>query len=203
MTFGIGPTGTGKSHLAIAAAVSLLAREPFKYLVLTRPYILSEGEVMTAERRLDVVEEGQLTPIEDELSALIGHEPMNRLKEEGRLQVLPLGLRGRTFNDGLLLVDDAQNLTIPQMRMALTRMGRSARIVITGDPHQSELHGDDVSGLTHALKLLDCHSFCVVHQFREPEIVRNPVVAEIEALYSGALSIAERGKAPSARIGAL
>ena len=148
---------------------------------------------MTAERRMDVVEEGQLTPLEDELSALIGREPMNHLKKEGRLQVMPFGrLRGRTFNDGLLLVDDAQNLTIPQMRMALTRMGRNARIIVTGDPQQSELHGDAVSGLTHALKLFAGQSFCAVHQFRESEIVRNPVVAEIEGLYSGARPDATR-----------
>jgi phosphate starvation-inducible protein PhoH and related proteins len=185
LTFGVGPTGTGKTHLALAAGLTLLARDCVQKVVITRPHILWEGEIMTAPRRADIVDEGQLTPIEDELNALIGHESARRLKSEGRLEIVRLGcLRGRTFNGSVILVDDAQNILIPQMRMLLTRLGRNSRFIITGDSQETDLHGLELSGLQHVLTMVSGRDFAWIHRFEQSEIIRNPVVAEIEGLYA-------------------
>jgi phosphate starvation-inducible PhoH-like protein len=184
LTFGVGSTGTGKTHLALAAGLSLLESGTVPHLVITRPHVIWEGETMTAERRADVADEGQLTPIEDELYSFIGADSVRRLKGEGRLEIVPLGrLRGRTFNESMILVDDAQNLLAHQMRMVLTRLGHDSRIVITGDPASTDLRSAEESGLPHVLRLMAEQDFALIHSFRKSEIVRNPVVAAIEALY--------------------
>jgi len=193
LLFGIGPTGTGKTHLALAAGLALLAAGKVQHLVVTRPIILWEGENMTASRRANLVDEGQLTAIEDELQNLIGHEAHRRLVTEGKLEIVPLGyLRGRTFNNSFILVDEAQNLLTHQMRMVLTRLGRSSRMVILGDPGQIDLHGDELSGLTDILGRLRGRNLALVHEFRREEIVRNALVAEIESLYSEGTSMPPR-----------
>lgn len=184
LILGIGPTGTGKTHLAIAAGLGLLAAGTVQHLVITRPLVLWEGEVMTAPRRADIVNEGQLTAIEDELHELIGYEASQRLIAEGKLELIPLGcLRGRSFNQSYIVVDEAQNLLSHQMRMVLTRLGRGSRMVVLGDPEQIDLHGDELSGLPDILQRLEDRDLALVHQFRRSEIVRNPLVAEIEALF--------------------
>ncbi len=164
LIFGIGPTGTGKTHLAIAAGLSLLAEERVRKIVITRPYVLFEGEVVTAPLRAEIRNEGQLTPIEDELNLLIGHEQTTRLFQEGKLEITPLGwLRGRTFNESFIIVDEAQNLTSRHMRMAVTRIGQGSRMVITGDPEQIDLHGDELSGLPELLQLVSGTDLAMVH----------------------------------------
>ncbi|CAN5441408.1 PhoH family protein [soil metagenome] len=186
LIFGVGPTGTGKTHLAIAAGLSLLADGRIKHLIMTRPRVMLEGETMTAALRAETAYDEQLTPIEDELRQLIGHDEIHQLTERGMIEVTPLGrMRGRTFNDSMLLVDEAQNMTVSKMRMAATRIGRNGRLVVTGDPAQVDLiGGDDVSGMTHLLKLLAGTDLAAVHNFETYQIIRNPVVARLEALYA-------------------
>lgn len=185
LVFGIGPTGTGKTHLALAAGLSLLASGVVKHLVVTRPHVLWEGEVMTGPKRAEILNEGQLTPIEDELHSLIGKEATERLIASAQLEIVPLGcLRGRTFNESFILVDESQNLTVHNMRMAVTRIGRDSRMVVLGDPEQVDLHGDELSGLPHLLKLIRSRDIALVHHFRRREIIRDPLVMELEALYS-------------------
>ncbi|MDO8379805.1 PhoH family protein [Phenylobacterium sp.] len=193
LIFGVGPTGTGKTHLAIAAGLSLLAEGRIKHLVMTRPRVMLEGETMTAVLRAETAYDEQLTPIEDELRQLIGHDEIRQLTERGMIEVMPLGrMRGRTFNDSMLLVDEAQNMTVGKMRMAATRIGRNGRLVVTGDPAQVDLvGGDEVSGLTHLLKLVAETDLAAVHRFETYQIIRNPVVARLEALYSQAGGAAE------------
>ena len=188
LLFGVGPTGTGKTHLAIAAGLSLLAEGRIKHLVMTRPRVMLEGEAMTAALRAETAYDEQLTPIEDELRQLIGHDEIRQLTERGMIEVMPLGrMRGRTFNDSMLLVDEAQNMTVGKMRMAATRIGRNGRLVVTGDPAQVDLAGgDEVSGLTPLLKLVAGTDLASVHRFEAYQIIRNPVVAQLEALYSQA-----------------
>ncbi|MDO8799821.1 PhoH family protein [Phenylobacterium sp.] len=188
LIFGVGPTGTGKTHLAIAAGLSLLAEGRIKHLVMTRPRVMLEGEVMTAALRAETAYDEQLIPIEDELRQLIGHDEIQQLTERGMIEVMPLGrMRGRTFNDSMLLVDEAQNMTVSKMRMAATRIGRNGRLVVTGDPAQVDLTGgEEVSGLTHLLKLVTGTDLAAVHRFETYQIIRNPVVARLEALYSQA-----------------
>ena len=187
LLFGVGPTGTGKTHLAIAAGLSLVAEGRFKSLVITRPRVLLEGETMTPALRAETAYDEQLTPIDDELRHLVSPHEVQRLTEQGLLEITPLGrMRGRTFNDSYIIVDEAQNMTVGKMRMAVTRMGRNSRMVLTGDPAQVDLVGDQVSGLTHLLQLIAGTDLAWVHRFETDQIIRNPVVAQLEALYSGA-----------------
>jgi phosphate starvation-inducible PhoH-like protein len=186
LVFGVGPTGTGKTHLAIAAGLSLVTEGRFKTLVVTRPRVLLEGEVMTAALRAETTYDEQLTPIDDVLCDLVGHEGLKRLTERGQITIMPLGqLRGRTFNESFVVIDEAQNMTVSKMRMAVTRLGRASRMVVTGDPAQTDLPGAEPSGLTHLLQLIAGTDLARIHKFENREIIRNDLVARLEALYSG------------------
>ena len=185
LVFGVGPTGTGKTHLAIAAGLNLVTEKQFKTLVITRPRGMLEGDVMTPALRAETVYDEQLTPIEDALHDLIGRDETNRQIEHGLLDIVPLGrMRGRSFNESFILIDEAQNMNRQKMRMALTRLGRNSRMVVTGDPAQTVLPGDEPSGLTHVLRLLSGTDIALVHQFQNHQIIRNDIVAKLEALYS-------------------
>jgi phosphate starvation-inducible PhoH-like protein len=185
LIFGVGPTGTGKTHLAIAAGLHLVAAKRFRKLIVTRPRVLLEGEVMTPALRAETAYDQQLEPIEDVLSDLIGHDEIHRLTEHGLIEIVPLGrLRERTFNDCFIFVDEAQNMTVRKMRMALTRLGRNSLMVVTGDPAQADLPSEEPSGLAHILSLIRGTDIAQVHVFGAQHIVRNALVARIEALYS-------------------
>jgi phosphate starvation-inducible protein PhoH and related proteins len=185
LIFGIGPTGTGKTHLAIAAGLSLVAESRFKSMVITRPHVRMEGEVLTPELRAETVYDEQLTPIEDALRDLVGREEIRRLTDLGLIEIMPLGrMRGRTFNESFIVVDEAQNMTVRKMRMAVTRLGRASRMVITGDPAQHDLPSGETSGLGHLMQLVSGTDLAFVHRFQNQEIIRNDLVARIEALYS-------------------
>jgi len=185
LIFGVGPTGTGKTHLAIAAGLNLIADKHFKSMVVTRPRGMLEGDIMTAALRAETVYDEQLTPIEDALRDLIGRDETRRQIEHGLLEITPLGrMRGRSFNDCFILTDEAQNMGKKMMRMALTRLGRNSRMVVTGDPAQVALAGDEPSGLPHILKHIAGSEIALVHQFQNHQIIRNPTVARIEAIYS-------------------
>jgi phosphate starvation-inducible protein PhoH and related proteins len=185
LIFGVGPTGTGKTHLAIAAGLNLVAESRFKSMLISRPRLRMEGEALTPELRAETVYDEQLTPIEDVLRDLIGHEESRHLAEQGLIEIIPLGrMRGRTFNETFILIDEAQNMTVRKMRMAVTRLGRTSRMVITGDPSQDDLPAGETSGLSHLLDLVDGTELAYVHQFQKQEIIRNELVARIEELYS-------------------
>jgi phosphate starvation-inducible PhoH-like protein len=185
LIFGVGPTGTGKTHLAIAAGLNQVAESRFKTLVITRPRVRLEGEIMTPELRAETVYNEQLTPIEDELHALIGRADTRRRIEQGLIEIMPLGrMRGRTFNETFVVVDEAQNMTVRNMRMAVTRLGRGSCMVVTGDPVQNDLPIGETSGLTHLLGMIAGTDLAAVHRFQNIEIIRNNLVARIETLYS-------------------
>jgi len=179
-----GPTGTGKTHLAIAAGVSALAQGTVKRLVVARPHVIREGDVVTAEVRADIRYDIQFEAIEDELAQLVGVDEVNRLREHRQLEILPMGrLQGRTFNDAFILIDEAQNMTVQRMRMAVGRLGEKSRMVVTGDPAHVELKEDEPSGFAHLISLVENEDFAAVHRFAPAQIVGNPVVARLEALY--------------------
>jgi phosphate starvation-inducible PhoH-like protein len=185
LIFGIGPTGTGKTHLAIAAGLSLVAQSKYKSLIITRAHHVLEGEVMTPALRAETAADAQLTPIEDTLHDLIGRDETVRLTGEQVIEIMPLGrMHGRTFNQSFIVVDEAQNMTVPKMRMVVTRLGRASCMVILGDLAQSVLRSGEPSGLAHLLGLINKTDLAVIHKFRNVEIIRNDVVASIEALYS-------------------
>jgi len=185
LTFGIGPTGTGKTHLAVAAGLNHVAESRFKSMIITKPHVRMEGEILTPETRADVAYDDQFAPIEDVLHDLAGHDEVRRLSNLGMVEVMPLGrLRGRTFNETFIVIDEAQNMTVRKMRMAVTRVGRASRMVITGDPTQHDLPPGEISGLGHLLHLIEGSDLAFVHQFQTEEVIRTDLVARLEALYS-------------------
>ncbi|MEZ5939478.1 MAG: PhoH family protein [Hyphomonadaceae bacterium] len=184
---GAGPTGTGKTHIALAAGLNLLNTETVRKLVVTRPYVLPEGEEMTARKRADTERLGQFEPIEDELIEIVGHEEAERLKAFEKIELIPVGrMRGRTFNDAFVLIDEAQNMTVRTLRMVTTRVGLNSRLVVTGDPDDVDLRTDEPSGLAHLLGLLKHSDIAVVHAFETQQIVRSGLTASIEALFASA-----------------
>jgi phosphate starvation-inducible PhoH-like protein len=147
---------------------------------------MMEGEVMTPALRAETGPDEQLTAIEDALHDLIGHEALKRLAGSGQIEITPLGrMRGRTFNDSFIIVDEAHNMTVRKMRMVVTRIGQDSRMVITGDPAQVDLPGDEPSGLAHLLGLIKGTDLALVHEFTRRQIIRNDLVARLETLYAG------------------
>lgn len=186
LILGVGPTGTGKTHLAIAAALNHLAEERVKHIVITKPHVMMEGEVVTATTRQELENDSQFDFFEDILRDLIGYQPFNHLVEQRKLELLPLGhMRGRTFNNAFVIVDEAQNMTVRKMRMAVTRIGQASRMVVTGDPAHVDLQGDETSGLAHLIGLLQGTDIAKIHHFENSQIIRNSFVARLEALYAG------------------
>lgn len=186
LILGVGPTGTGKTHLAIAAALNHLAEERVKHIVITKPHVMMEGEVATPASRLELENDSQFDFFEDILRDLIGYQPFNQLVEQRQLELLPLGhMRGRTFNDAFVIVDEAQNMSVRKMRMAVTRIGRASRMVVTGDPTHVDLRGDETSGLAHLIGLLQGTDIAKIHHFENSQIIRNSLVARLEELYAG------------------
>lgn len=185
LIIGIGPTGTGKTHIAIAAALNQLAEERVKHVVITRPHVVMEGETVTLATRNEMEYDDQFEFLEDILRDLLGFQGLSRLIEQRKLELSPLGhMRGRTFNNSFIIVDEAQNMTIRKMRMAVTRIGRASRMVVTGDPNHVDLRDDEPSGLVHLLGLLQGTDIAKIHQFENSQIIRNNLVARLEELYS-------------------
>ena len=196
LIIGVGPTGTGKTHLTVAAALTLLAQGQFRHIVITRPHVLLEGEVMTPALRAEIEPDGQVTATEHALRDLIGLEEIKRLTDEGVIEITPLGrMRGRTFNKSFIIIDEAQNMSVPKMRMAATRIGRDTRLVIIGDPDQVDLPRDEPSGLAHLLELLEGTDVALIHRFERRHIVRNTIVARLEELYAQQAKSGQRAAA--------
>lgn len=185
LILGIGPSGVGKTMGAIAAGLNLLAEGHVNCMILTKPHVLLEGEVMTPAMRAETAKDLQLTVFTDALHDLIGEERMRHQMEIGEIAVMPLGmLRGRTFNNAFILIDEAQNMNAKKMRMAVTRAGRDSRLVITGDPDHIDLHDEGASGLAHLLNLVRDRDVAHVHQFERNTIVRDTLASRLDALYA-------------------
>jgi phosphate starvation-inducible PhoH-like protein len=185
LIFGLGPTGTGKTHLAITAGLNLLAQERVKHMVITRPHVVMEGEIVTPASRQEIEYDEQFNVFEDILRDLVGYKGFSQLVERRMLEITPLGrMRGRTFNDSYIVIDEAQNMTLRKMRMAVTRIGQGSRMVVTGDPAQIDLRGEEQSGLSHLLQMIDGKDIATVHRFESSQIIRNQIVARLEELYS-------------------
>ena len=187
LIFGIGATGTGKTYTAIAAALDHLAVDRVNRVIITRPHIIMEGEIVAPDIRGELAYDDQFEYLEDILIDLVGYQKFRQLVDDRRLELLPLGqLRGRTFNHSFVVLDEAQNMTVRKMRMALTRIGRDSRMVITGDPTAIDLPDTETSGLSHVLELLQGSDIARVHRFDKSQIIRNRVVARLEQLYDSA-----------------
>ena len=182
--FAVGPAGTGKTYLAVARAVEALENSSIKRLVLVRPAVEAGEKLGFLPGDLSEKVDPYLRPIYDALYEFVGFERVNRLIEKRVIEVAPLAfMRGRTLNESYIILDEAQNTTIPQMKMFLTRMGFGSKMVITGDITQIDLPKVSESGLIHAIKVLssiDNIAFC---NFDTKDVVRHQLVKKIVSAY--------------------
>ena len=182
--FAIGPAGTGKTYLAVARAVEALENSNVKRIVLVRPAVEAGEKLGFLPGDLSEKVDPYLRPIYDALYEFIGFERVNKLIEKHVIEVATLAfMRGRTLNESYIILDEAQNTTIPQMKMFLTRMGFGSKMVITGDVTQIDLPNPSQSGLTDAIKILqniDQIAFC---HFGAHDVVRHQLVKKIVSAY--------------------
>jgi len=155
LIFGVGPAGTGKTFLAVAAGAAALKNKAASKLIITRPAVEAGENLGFLPGDLEEKVEPYLRPIWDALDETLGADQAGRLREKRVIEVAPLAfMRGRTLKNAFVIMDEAQNATVAQMKMVLTRLGRDSRMVVTGDPGQVDLPRSQPSGLAHALRIL-------------------------------------------------
>jgi len=184
LVFGAGPAGTGKTFLAVAVGASELLTGVRQKLIVTRPAVEAGEKLGFLPGTLEEKVDPYMMPIWDGLRELLGQEQMARRLERGDIEVAPLAfMRGRTLKNAFVIVDEAQNTTIAQMKMVLTRLGRDSRMVVTGDPGQVDLPKSSPSGLAHAMGILDgVKGVCQVPLTGE-DVVRHDLVSRIISAY--------------------
>jgi phosphate starvation-inducible PhoH-like protein len=184
ITLGVGPAGTGKTYLAMAAAVAALARRKVTRIVLTRPAVEAGERLGFLPGDLEQKVNPYLRPLYDALHDLMGFDETGVLMEKGIVEVAPLAfMRGRTLNDSFVILDEAQNTTTEQMKMFLTRLGFGSRAVITGDLTQTDLPTGKQSGLSDAIRILEGVEGIGICALTEADIVRHPVVQAVVRAY--------------------
>jgi len=186
LVLGIGPAGTGKTYLAAAFAAHMLYEKRVDRLILSRPALEAGERLGFLPGDLKEKIDPYLRPLYDALFDVLG-DSAGRLMEQGIIEVAPLAfMRGRTLNRAFVILDEAQNTTQAQIKMALTRLGEDSHMVITGDPSQSDLPGGVALGLNEALAILEGVEGVGVARFEEKDVVRHPLVARIVAAYNRA-----------------
>ncbi|WP_237397840.1 MULTISPECIES: PhoH family protein [unclassified Gilliamella] len=184
ISFGIGPAGTGKTYLAVAAAVDALEKQQIRRIVLTRPAVEAGEKLGFLPGDLNQKVDPYLRPLYDALFEMLGFEKVEKLIEKSVIEVAPLAyMRGRTLNDAFIILDESQNTTIEQMKMFLTRIGFNSKAVITGDITQIDLPRHQKSGLRHAIEVLSKVDEISFNFFNSEDVVRHPVVAKIVNAY--------------------
>lgn len=184
ITFGVGPAGTGKTYLAVAAAVDALERQEIRRILLTRPAVEAGEKLGFLPGDLSQKVDPYLRPLYDALFEMMGFEKVEKLIESNVIEVAPLAyMRGRTLNDAFIILDESQNTTIEQMKMFLTRIGFNSKAVITGDVTQIDLPRNTKSGLRHAIEVLADVEEISFNFFHSEDVVRHPVVARIVNAY--------------------
>lgn len=184
LTVGVGPAGTGKTYLAVASAVEALENDLVDRLILVRPAVEAGERLGFLPGDLAQKIDPYLRPMYDALFEMMGQEKVAKCIERNVIEIAPLAyMRGRTLNDAFIILDEAQNTTIDQMKMFLTRIGFGSKAVITGDITQVDLPRDKTSGLRHALKILLDIDGIGITQFQKDDIVRHPLVKKIVHAY--------------------
>lgn len=184
ITFAIGPAGTGKTYLAVSKAIECFEKGEVQRLVFVRPAV-EAGEKLGFLPG-DLVEKvlPYLRPVYDALYEMIGFKEAQKMINSDVIEILPLAfMRGRTLNEAFIILDEAQNTTIPQMKMFLTRMGFASKVVVNGDTTQVDLPKGTVSGLEHAIKTLKNLKEIGIHTFTSQEVVRHPLISKIVDCY--------------------
>jgi len=184
IVFGIGPAGTGKTYLAVAMAVSSLANEQVRTIILTRPAVEAGEKLGFLPGDLAQKVDPYLRPLIDAINDMLGQDKVQELIERGIIEIAPLAfMRGRTLNNAFVILDEAQNTTRDQMKMFLTRIGFDSRAVVTGDITQIDLPGHSHSGLIEAEKILGGIRGIAFSRFSKSDVVRHPLVQEIIQAY--------------------
>jgi phosphate starvation-inducible PhoH-like protein len=184
LVFCIGPAGTGKTYLAVAMAVSLLRRGRIKKIVLVRPAVEAGEHLGFLPGDLEAKINPYLRPLLDALHDLMEYDQIRRYMDNDLIEIAPLAyMRGRTLNDAVIILDEGQNATIPQMKMFLTRMGQNARIVVTGDITQVDLPHATRNGLADAIERLSGIPAVATALLDRSDIVRHPLVQAIVDCY--------------------
>ena len=184
ISFGIGPAGTGKTFLAVAAAVEALERQEIRRILLTRPAVEAGEKLGFLPGDLGQKIEPYLRPLYDALFEMLGFERVQKLMERNVIEIAPLAyMRGRTLNDSFIILDESQNTTVEQMKMFLIRIGFNSKAVITGDVTQIDLPRSTKSGLRQAMEVLSKVSELSFNYFESKDIVRHPVVAKVVQAY--------------------
>ena len=180
ITFGIGPAGTGKTFLAVASAVKMYNDEKIKKIVLTRPAVEAGERLGYLPGDLSQKIDPYLVPLFDSLEYFFGNETLQYLIEKRNIEIVPLAyMRGRTLNNACIILDEAQNATVSQIKMFLTRLGEDSKMIITGDETQIYLNNKDFSGLKKTRKSLSNIEEISVVEFKNSDIVRNKIVSKI------------------------
>lgn len=184
MVFCTGPAGSGKTFIMVAEALNLVLSHKKSKLILTRPVVEAGESLGFLPGDLEQKISPYLRPLYDSMEALLPREMVKRLCENGIIEIAPLAyMRGRTLNDAVVILDEAQNTTCPQMKMFLTRMGDGSKVFITGDMTQVDLPKRTPSGLQEALQILkDIEEIKILH-FNSSDVVRNPLVMKIVQAY--------------------
>ncbi|MCP4669155.1 MAG: PhoH family protein [Deltaproteobacteria bacterium] len=184
IVFGIGPAGTGKTYLAMAMAVSSLAKKEASRVILARPAVEAGEHLGFLPGDLHEKVNPYLRPLYDALHDMTDFESASRFLHQGVIEVAPLAfMRGRTLNDSFVILDEAQNVTSEQMKMFLTRLGFSSKCVITGDVTQTDLPDGKTSGLVEAKEILDNVKGIQFVYFSREDVIRHPLVQEIIDAY--------------------
>ena len=197
ISFGIGPAGTGKTYLAVACAVDALERDAVKRIILTRPAVEAGERLGFLPGDLTQKVDPYLRPLYDALYDLLGFDRTQKLFEKQVIEIAPLAyMRGRTLNHAFVILDEAQNTTVEQMKMFLTRIGFGSKAVVTGDVTQVDLHKTQRSGLVDAMHVLkDVRGIAFTH-FSSADVVRHPLVARIIDAYETSASVQELAALP-------
>jgi phosphate starvation-inducible PhoH-like protein len=184
LVFGVGPAGTGKTFLAVAAGAAALKNKGAAKLIITRPAVEAGENLGFLPGDLEEKVEPYLRPIWDALDETLGADQALRMREKKIIEVAPLAfMRGRTLKNAVVIMDEAQNSTIPQMKMMLTRLGRDSHMIVTGDPGQVDLPPKTPSGLAHALRILQGVEGVGMVEFTARDVRRHALVSRIINAY--------------------
>ena len=185
VTIGVGPAGTGKTYLAVAAAVAAFRERKINRIILTRPAVEADERLGFLPGDLQSKVDPYLRPLYDALFDMLGAETYQKYLERGNIEVAPLAyMRGRTLDDSFIILDEAQNTSCEQMKMFLTRMGFGSKMVITGDATQIDLPADKLSGLKQAVRVLKNVEGIGICELTDQDVVRHVMVQRIIKAYA-------------------
>ena len=202
LLFAVGPAGSGKTYTAIALAVRALREKQVRRIVLTRPAVEAGEKLGFLPGDMKEKLDPYLQPLYDALNDMIPAAKLAKFMEEGTVQIAPLAyMRGRTLDHAFVILDEAQNTTLSQIKMFLTRMGRNARFIVTGDVTQIDLPNRRDSGLTQAIEILRGVEHIGVVEFDRRDIVRHPLVKHIVEAFDKRTEMENALKRPGERPG--